>query len=138
MQNELTYIFLWFAITLDVIAVDVITFGVIVERDDKKPVNSTDRFSEPTLFILISLAEGNKHGYAIMEDIENSYDIKIGPGTLYGVISRMEKLKLIEAIPSKDRKKPYQITSEGRQYLQEKLKEIEIVTKLGFERLGLI
>lgn len=138
MQNEVTYIFLWFAITLDVIAVDVITFGVIVERDDKKPVNSTDRFSEPTLFILISLAEGNKHGYAIMEDIENSYDIKIGPGTLYGVISRMEKLKLIEAIPSKDRKKPYQITSEGRQYLQEKLKEIEIVTKLGFERLGLI
>lgn len=138
MQNELTYIFLWFAITLDVIALDVITFGVIVERDDKKPVNSTDRFSEPTLFILISLAEGNKHGYAIMEDIENSYDIKIGPGTLYGVISRMEKLKLIEAIPSKDRKKPYQITSEGRQYLQEKLKEIEIVTKLGFERLGLI
>ena len=134
----MTYIFLWFAITLDVIAVDVITFGVIVERDDKKPVNSTDRFSEPTLFILISLAEGNKHGYAIMEDIENSYDIKIGPGTLYGVISRMEKLKLIEAIPSKDRKKPYQITSEGRQYLQEKLKEIEIVTKLGFERLGLI
>ncbi|WP_407272681.1 PadR family transcriptional regulator [Radiobacillus sp. PE A8.2] len=101
-------------------------------------MSSTDRFSEPTLFILISLAEGNKHGYAIMEDIENSYDIKLGPGTLYGAISRMEKLELIEAIPSKDRKKPYQITSEGRQYLQEKLKEIETVTKLGFERLGLI
>ncbi|MFB1051549.1 PadR family transcriptional regulator [Paraliobacillus sp. JSM ZJ581] len=100
-------------------------------------MSSTDRFSEPTLFILISLAEGNKHGYAIMEDIENSYDIKIGPGTLYGAISRMEKLKLIRAIPSKDRKKPYQITAEGRQYLQEKLKEIETVTKLGFERLGL-
>lgn len=101
-------------------------------------MSSTNRFSEPTLFILISLAEGNKHGYAIMEDIESSYDIKIGPGTLYGAISRMEKSKLIEAIPSKDRKKPYQITSEGRQYLQERLKEIETVTKLGFERLGLI
>ena len=101
-------------------------------------MSSTNRFSEPTLFILISLAEGNKHGYAIMEDIENSYNIKIGPGTLYGAISRMEKSKLIEAIPSKDRKKPYQITSEGRQYLQERLKEIETVTKLGFERLGLI
>lgn len=98
----------------------------------------TDRFSEPTLFILISLADGNKHGYAIMEDIERSYDIKLGPGTLYGAISRMEKSKLIRAIPSQDRKKPYQITSDGRQYLKEKLKEIEIVTKLGFERLGLI
>ena len=70
----------------------------------------TDRFSEPTLFILISLADGNKHGYAIMEDIERSYDIKLGPGTLYGAISRMEKSKLIRAIPSQDRKKPYQIT----------------------------
>lgn len=59
----------------------------------------TDRFSEPTLFILISLADGNKHGYAIMEDIERSYDIKLGPGTLYGAISRMEKSKLIKAIP---------------------------------------
>lgn len=109
-----------------------------MKGDDKKSVSSTDRFSEPTLFILISLAEGNKHGYAIMEDIENSYDIKIGPGTLYGAISRIENLRLIEAIPSKDRKKPYQITSKGTQYLQEKLKEIETVTKLGFERLGLI
>lgn len=101
-------------------------------------MSSTDRFSEPTLFILISLADGNKHGYAIMEDIERSYDINIGPGTLYGAISRMEKSELIKSIPSQDRKKPYQITSTGRQYLQEKLKEIEIVTKLGFERLGLI
>ena len=101
-------------------------------------MSSTDRFSEPTLFILISLVDGNKHGYAIMEDIERSYDIKLGPGTLYGAISRMEKSKLIRAIPSQDRKKPYQITSDGRQYLQEKLEEIEVVTKLGYKRLGLI
>lgn len=90
------------------------------------------------MFILISLAEGNKHGYSIMEDIEKSYHIKIGPGTLYGAISRMDKLKLIEAIPSKGWRKPYQITSKGRQYLEERLKEIETVTKLGFERLGLV
>lgn len=101
-------------------------------------MSSIERFSEPTLFILISLVESNKHGYAIMEDIENSYGVKVGPGTLYGAISRMEKLKFIEAIPSGDRKKPYQITSEGRKFLQEKLKEIEQVTKLGFKRLGLI
>lgn len=109
-----------------------------MKGDDKRLVSSTDRFSEPTLFILISLAEGNKHGYAIMEDIEDSYDIRIGPGTLYGAISRMEKLKFIEALPSEGRRKPYQITSEGREYLQEKLKEIETVTKIGFKRLGLI
>lgn len=97
-----------------------------------------DRFSEPTLFILISLAEGNKHGYAIMEDIEKSYDIKLGPGTLYGAISRMEKSGFIEAVPATDRRKPYQITPEGKGYLQEKLKELDTVAKLGFKRLGLI
>ena len=64
-------------------------------------MSSFERFSEPTLFILISLAEGNKHGYAIMEDIENSYDIKIGPGTLYGAISRIEKLNFIESFRQK-------------------------------------
>ena len=101
-------------------------------------MSSFERFSEPTLFILISLAEGNKHGYAIMEDIENSYDIKIGPGTLYGAISRIEKLNFIESVPSKDRRKPYQITSKGSEYLQEKLREMENVTNLGFKRLGMI
>lgn len=101
-------------------------------------MGAMERFSEPTLFILISLAEGTKHGYAIMEDIEHSYNMKIGPGTLYGAISRLEKLDFIEAIPSKDRKKPYQITSKGKEYLQEKLSEIDKVTKLAYKRLGLI
>ncbi|MBX4260320.1 helix-turn-helix transcriptional regulator (plasmid) [Clostridium estertheticum] len=57
-------------------------------------MSSIERFSEPTLFILISLAESKKHGYAIMEDIEISYNIKIGHGTLYGAISRIKKLKI--------------------------------------------
>lgn len=101
-------------------------------------MSPNERFSAPTLFILISLAEGDKHGYAIMEDIEESYDIKIGPGTLYGAISRMEKSNFIEAMPSKDRKKPYCITSKGKNYLQDQLREMKNVTDLGFERLGLV
>ncbi|MFD0769262.1 PadR family transcriptional regulator [Bacillus sp. CGMCC 1.60114] len=98
---------------------------------------SLGRFSEPTLFILISLTNGNKHGYAIMEDIEESYDIKIGPGTLYGAISRMEKMGLIKAVPSQSRRQPYQITSEGKELLQEKLKEMERIATIGLQRLGL-
>ncbi len=101
-------------------------------------MSSNNRFSEPNLFILISLADGNKHGYAIMEDIETSYGNKIGPGTLYGAISRLEDQQLIDALPSEDRRKPYQITQKGRKYLEEKLKEIETVTKIGFQRLGLV
>ena len=97
-----------------------------------------NKFSEPALFILISLAEQNRHGYAIMEDIEKSYDIKLGPGTLYGAISRLEKAGYISAVESQDRKKPYKLTEEGQIYLAEQIKEIQKVTNMGMKRLGLV
>ena len=40
--------------------------------------------SDPTLLVLASLADGDKHGYAMMEDIERFAGIRLGPGTLYG------------------------------------------------------
>jgi len=42
--------------------------------------------SDPTILILASLADGDKHGYAIMEDIQVFAGIRLGPGTLYGAI----------------------------------------------------
>src|SRR5690625_4462596 len=96
------------------------------------------KFSEPALFILISLADQNRHGYAIMEDIEESYDVKLGPGTLYGAISRLEKAGYISTIESKDRKKPYRLTQEGQIYLTEEIKRIQKVTNIGMKRLGLV
>lgn len=96
------------------------------------------KFSEPSLFILISLAEKNRHGYAIMEDVEKSYDIKLGPGTLYGAISRLEKAGYISVLESQDRKKPYKLTEEGQIYLTEQIREIQKVTSLGLKRLGLV
>ena len=44
--------------------------------------------SDPTLLVLASLAEGDKHGYAMMEDIQRFADVRLGPGTLYGAITR--------------------------------------------------
>lgn len=95
------------------------------------------KFSEPALLILISLAEKNRHGYAIMEDIEKSYDIKLGPGTLYGAISRLEKTGYISGLELQDRKKPYKLTEEGQLYLTEQIKDIQKITTLGLKRLGL-
>lgn len=97
-----------------------------------------NRFSEPSLLILISLAEKKRHGYAIMEDIEKNYDIKLGPGTLYGAISRLEKAGYISVLESQDRKKPYKLTEEGQIFLTEQIKEIQKITSLGMKRLGLI
>ncbi|WP_211655528.1 PadR family transcriptional regulator [Planococcus alpniumensis] len=95
------------------------------------------KFSEPSLLILISLAEQDRHGYAIMEDIEKNYNIKLGPGTLYGAISRLEKAGHISAVESQERKKPYRLTEEGHAYLTEQIREIQKVTNIGMKRLGI-
>ena len=49
------------------------------------------RFAEPSLLILASLAGGPKHGYAMMEDIEAMSGVRLGPGTLYGALARLER-----------------------------------------------
>ena len=42
--------------------------------------------SDPTLLVLASLADGDKHGYAMMTDILAFAGVELGPGTLYGAI----------------------------------------------------
>ncbi|GAK08066.1 MULTISPECIES: PadR family transcriptional regulator [Geomicrobium] len=96
------------------------------------------KFSEPSLLILISLAEKSRHGYAIMEDIQSNYDINLGPGTLYGAISRLEKAGYIRVLESEDRKKPYKLTKEGSVYLTQQIEELQKIATLGSKRLGLI
>ena len=46
---------------------------------------------DPSLLVLASLAEGDKHGYAIMTDVERFAGVRLGPGTLYGAITRLEQ-----------------------------------------------
>ena len=70
--------------------------------------------SDPTLLVLASLAEGEKHGYAMMEDIERFAGVRLGPGTLYGAITRLEERGWIRTVASKDRRQPYTITGAGR------------------------
>ena len=72
------------------------------------------RFSEPALLILISLADAPKHGYAMTEDIAAIADVRLGPGTLYGAIARLEARGLIEPIQSDDRRNPYRLTGLDR------------------------
>ena len=77
--------------------------------------------SDPTLLVLASLAEGDKHGYAMMEDIERFAGQRLGPGTLYGAITRLEERGWIAPVRSTDRRQPYAITGAGRQYLEEQI-----------------
>src|SRR5438105_14408656 len=61
------------------------------------------RFSDPALLILVSLAGGAKHGYAMTQDIERIADVKLGPGTLYGALTRLEEHGFIEPLPAEQR-----------------------------------
>lgn len=91
--------------------------------------------SDPTLLVLSSLAGGEKHGYAMMEDIEAFAGVRLGPGTLYGAITRLEERGWIRPTPGDDRRRPYAITNSGREHLQEQLSALNAIVKTGLGRL---
>jgi DNA-binding PadR family transcriptional regulator len=95
------------------------------------------RSNEPPLLILMSLASGTKHGYALTKDIEDFAGVTLGPGTLYGAIARLEERGLIEATPSDDRRQPYRITGGGRAALASAVKDMRALSDVGATRLGL-
>jgi DNA-binding PadR family transcriptional regulator len=94
------------------------------------------RFSEPALYILISLADGPKHGYAMTQDIESVSGQKLGPGTLYGAIARLEARKWIEPLPAEDRRRPYKLTAAGQKVLRHRLESLRAVARIGRARLA--
>jgi DNA-binding PadR family transcriptional regulator len=91
--------------------------------------------SDPTLLVLASLADGDKHGYAMMDDIQAFAGVRLGPGTLYGAITRLEERGWIRALDTDDRRCPYRLTAEGRRHLQEELASLDQVVKAGLRRL---
>ena len=94
------------------------------------------RFSEPALLILISLADGPKHGYSMTEDIESIADVRLGPGTLYGALARLESRGLIEPLKSEDRRNPYRLTALGQRALRARLDAMAVVVRTGLRRLA--
>ena len=104
-------------------------------RSEDVDLDEFGRFSEPALLILVSLAEGAKHGYAITEDIAVFADVRFGPGSLYGAIARLESRGLIEALASDDRRNPYRLTAVGERALRARLASMQAVTRIGQKRL---
>jgi len=93
------------------------------------------RFAEPSLYILLSLSDGPKHGYAIMSDVEESSSVPLGPGTLYGALARLEQRGLIEALPPVERRRPYRLTGLGVTTLKAQLDGLAGFARTGLERL---
>ncbi len=91
--------------------------------------------TDPTLLVLSSLADGDKHGYAMMDDIQRFAGVRLGPGTLYGAITRLEERGWIRPMAAEDRRQPYTITALGRRHLEEQVSSLSAVVKAAQRRL---
>jgi DNA-binding PadR family transcriptional regulator len=102
----------------------------------KSDNGSRQRPNDPPILILTSLAGGPKHGHALSRDIEGFAGVVLGPGALYGAITRLEERGLIEPLESDDRRRPYRISATGSVYLAEAVDEMQRLADEGARRLA--
>jgi DNA-binding PadR family transcriptional regulator len=106
---------------------------VVAEKDDKP-----GHYSDPPMLVLASLANGPKHGHAMVEDIVRLCGTRLGPGTLYGAIARLEQQGWIEPLPPEERRQPYRITADGVRVLRAKLTTLRQFAAAGLRRLEVL
>lgn len=102
---------------------------------EAEPTPGMGHYSDPPLLVLASLADGPKHGHAMIEDIERLCGTHLGPGTLYGAIARLEQQGWIEPLPPEERRRPYRITADGLRVLRAKLTTLHLFAEAGLQRL---
>lgn len=107
------------------------TQNVVESKDNPE----TGHYSDPPLLVLASLGSGPKHGHAMIEDIVRLSGTRLGPGTLYGAIARLEQQGWIEPLPPEERRRPYRITAQGLRVLRAKLTTLRQFAKAGLGRL---
>ena len=92
--------------------------------------------NDPTILILTSLSSGERHGYALLQDIESFAGVRLGPGTLYGAIGRLERRGMIEPVGDTGRRRPYRLTAAGTLELESSLAQLRTIIDEGTTRLG--
>ena len=95
------------------------------------------------IHILLALAAGEKHGYAIMSEVEvlTEGSVKMGPGTLYGAVKRMLKARLVEETDERpdpelddERRRYYRLTGFGARVLDSEVARMEQLTRAAQAR----
>jgi DNA-binding PadR family transcriptional regulator len=87
--------------------------------------------------VLSALADGPKHGYAINAAIEELTGERLGAGSLYGALTRLEAKGLIESLEEQGRQRPVRLTADGRAVLEKELRAMAKVATTGLRHLGL-
>jgi hypothetical protein len=91
--------------------IPLVRYYVTRSTHDVDDTPEIGRYSDPPLLVMASLADGPKHGHAMIEDIFRMSGTRLGPGTLYGAIARLERESLSEALPPDQRRQPYRLTA---------------------------
>jgi DNA-binding PadR family transcriptional regulator len=92
--------------------------------------------TDPGLLLMISLAGGPKHGHAILLDVAGFAGVRLGPGTLYGALGRLEEAHLVEPMPAEGRRRPYRLTEAGLSALQARLQGLSAAVRTGESRVA--
>jgi DNA-binding PadR family transcriptional regulator len=105
-------------------------------RDD---TNKYLPLTESTYYIMLTLVEP-LHGYAVMKKVEeiSKGTVKVGPGTLYGAFTSLEKEGLIVKVKEEDRRKSYALTPKGKNVLMNQIKRLEIMTQNGLSVIDVL
>jgi DNA-binding PadR family transcriptional regulator len=86
--------------------------------------------------VLCALADGPLHGYAVNSAIEVLTGERLGPGSLYGALTRLEAKGLVESLDEQGRQRPVRLTAEGRTVLERELRAMARVATAGLRSLG--
>jgi DNA-binding PadR family transcriptional regulator len=92
--------------------------------------------NDAQILVLCVLAEGPLHGYAINAAIEDLVGERLGPGSLYGALARLEAKELIEPVEGQGRQRPVRLTPVGREVLEQELRSMARVATKGLRSLG--
>jgi DNA-binding PadR family transcriptional regulator len=87
----------------------------------------------PAVFhILLALADGPLHGYAIMQAVEESSGVAMGPGTVYGTLERLEASGFVKELPAarSDRRRVFAIQPAGREALKDEARRLSRLASL--------
>ena len=93
------------------------------------------------LHVLLALAEGGRHGYAILKDVQrqSSREFTLGPGTIYGTLQRLMEAGWVEetdppASATDARRRYYRLTRDGREALRQEVDRLDGVLSVARER----
>jgi DNA-binding PadR family transcriptional regulator len=73
-----------------------------------------------------------------VKDVQSLAGVRLGPGTLYATLARLEARGLIEGLPAEDRRRPYRLTAAGAELLRDRLERMESISRTGLARLARI